>query len=235
MNKTELKNFAIFARRNLLEKVTLRAKLFGIDEKNGLEMREEFGQLYVNGHPYELKMKSAFQSLAKQLKVKGYKQLIEEVAYTWFNRIIAIRYMEVNDYLPERVNVLSSSTGKTEPDILSQFETMDLDIDVAEIKDLINQGEIEKAYRKLFIAQCNALHKILPFLFEKINDYTELLLPDVYCKIKVQRCAKFLCKWLCSGALHGGAAVITCLDLPNLLQLAAWQKNHDCRGSMSSP
>lgn len=147
MNKTELKNFAIFARRNLLEKVTLRAKLFGIDEKNSLEMREEFGQLYVNGHPYELKMKSAFQSLAKQLKAKGYKQLIEEVAYTWFNRIIAIRYMEVNDYLPERVNVLSSSTGKTEPDILSQFETMDLDIDVAEIKDLINQGEIEKAYR----------------------------------------------------------------------------------------
>ncbi|WMJ21558.1 BREX-1 system adenine-specific DNA-methyltransferase PglX [Geobacillus kaustophilus] len=178
MNKTELKNFAIFARRNLLEKVTLRAKLFGIDEKNGLEMREEFGQLYVNGQPYELKMKSAFQSLAKQLKAKGYKQLIEEVAYTWFNRIIAIRYMEVNDYLPERVNVLSSSTGKTEPDILSQFETMDLDIDVTEIKDLINQGEIEKAYRKLFIAQCNALHKILPFLFEKINDYTELLLPD---------------------------------------------------------
>ena len=70
-------------------------------------------------------------SLKKQLEIKGYEQLIEEVAYTWFNRIIAIRYMEVNEYLPERVNVLSSSTGKVEPDILSEFETMDLDIDAA--------------------------------------------------------------------------------------------------------
>ena len=122
--------------------------------------------------------KSAFLSLKKQLETKGYEQLIEEVAYTWFNRIIAIRYMEVNDYLPERVNVLSSSTGKVEPDILSQFETMDLNIDTAKIKDLIRQGETEDAYRKLFIAQCNALNRILPFMFEKIQDYTELLLPD---------------------------------------------------------
>ena len=85
-------------------------------------------------------------SLKKQLEIKGYEQLIEEVAYTWFNRIIAIRYMEVNEYLPERVNVLSSSTGKVEPDILSEFETMDLDIDTAEIKNLIRQGETEEAY-----------------------------------------------------------------------------------------
>lgn len=178
MNKTELKNFAVSARRDLLEKVALRAKIFGIDENSGLTIEDKFGQLAVNGETYSIDKKSAFLSLKKQLETKGYEQLIEEVAYTWFNRIIAIRYMEVNDYLPERVNVMSSSTGKVEPDILDQFETMDLDIDIAKTKDLIRQGETESAYRKLFIAQCNALNKILPFMFEKIHDYSELLLPD---------------------------------------------------------
>lgn len=178
MNKTELKNFAISARRDLIEKVALRAKTFGIDEKNSLHIEEQFGQLVINGSTYSLQMRSAFQLLASELKVKGYKQLIEEVAYTWFNRIIAIRYMEVHDYLPERVNVLSSSTGKIEPDILSQFETMDLNIDMVVVKDLVRQGETEQAFRKLLIAQCNALNTILPFMFERINDYTELLLPD---------------------------------------------------------
>lgn len=178
MNKTELKNFAISARRDLLEKVALRAKLFGIDEKNGLTIEEKFGQLAINGETYSLEKKSALLSLQKQLEIKGYEQLIEEVAYIWFNRIIAIRYMEVNDYLPERVNVLSSSTGKIEPDIISEFETMNLGIDTAVVKDLIRQGEAEAAYRKLFIAQCNALNKLLPFMFEKINDYSELLLPE---------------------------------------------------------
>ncbi len=177
MNKTELKNFAVSTRRDLLEKVALRAKIFGIDKKNGLTIEERFGQLAINGETYSTDKKSAFLSLKKQLEFKGYEQLIEEVAYTWFNRIIAIRYMEVNEYLPERVNVLSSSTGKVEPDILSEFETMDLDINLVKVKDLIRQGDTEDAYRKLFISQCNALNQILPFMFEKIDDYTELLLP----------------------------------------------------------
>ncbi|MCQ6274791.1 BREX-1 system adenine-specific DNA-methyltransferase PglX [Bacillus sp. V3B] len=178
MNKTELKNFAVSARRDLLEKVALRAKTFGIDAKNDLIIEEQFGQLVINGNTYPMQMKTGFQSLANQLKTKGYEQLVEEVAYTWFNRIIAIRYMEVNDYLPERVNVLSSSTGKVEPDILLQFETMDLDVDEVAIKDLIRQGNTEQAFRKLFSAQCNVLNLILPFMFEEIRDYTELLLPD---------------------------------------------------------
>ncbi|MCM3595649.1 BREX-1 system adenine-specific DNA-methyltransferase PglX [Metabacillus idriensis] len=178
MNKTELKNFAVSARRDLLEKVALRAKIFGIDEKNGLILEEKFGQLAINGKTYSYDKKSAFLSLKKQIETKGYEQLIEETAYTWFNRIIAIRYMEVNDYLPERVNVLSSSTGKVEPDILFQFETMDLNIETVKIKELSRQGETEDAYKQLFIAECNALNKILPFMFEQIQDYTELLLPD---------------------------------------------------------
>ncbi|WP_371816279.1 BREX-1 system adenine-specific DNA-methyltransferase PglX [Exiguobacterium sp. s150] len=178
VNKTELKNFAIQSRRQLIDQVKTKALLYGIDEKNSLEIKEQFGQLMINDKPYPLYMKQAFNSLKNQLKQKGYKQLVEEVAYTWFNRIIAIRYMEVHDYLPEKVNVLSSSVGRVDPDILFEYETMDLPVKQEEIRELLDAGDTEGAYRKLFIAQCNALNSILPFLFEQIQDYTELLLPD---------------------------------------------------------
>ncbi|MBY0098700.1 BREX-1 system adenine-specific DNA-methyltransferase PglX [Mesobacillus maritimus] len=178
MNKAELKNFAIQSRRQLIDQVKTKALMYGIDEKNGLETQEQFGQLMINDKPYPLYMEPAFNSLKNQLKQKGYKQLVEEVAYTWFNRIIAIRYMEVHDYLPEKVNVLSSSVGRVDPDILFEYETMDLPIKQEEIRELLDAGNTEGAYRKLFIAQCNALNTILPFLFEQIQDYTELLLPD---------------------------------------------------------
>ncbi|MFA1712297.1 BREX-1 system adenine-specific DNA-methyltransferase PglX [Peribacillus frigoritolerans] len=178
MNKTELKNFAIQSRRQLIDQVKTKALMYGIDEKNDLEIQEQFGQLMINDKPYPLYMKPAFNSLKNQLKQKGYKQLVEEVAYTWFNRIIAIRYMEVHDYLPEKVNVLSSSIGRVDPDILFEYETMDLFVKQEEIRELLHAGDTEGAFRKLFIAQCNALNSILPFLFEQIQDYTELLLPD---------------------------------------------------------
>lgn len=178
VNKTELKNFAVQSRRKLIEQVQTKALLYGIDKKNSLKIQEQFGQLMINDKPYPLYMKSAFNSLKKQLEQKGYQQLIEEVAYTWFNRIIAIRYMEVHDFLPERVNVLSSSVGRVDPDILFEYETMDLHVKQEEIRELMNTGDTEGSYRQLFIGQCNALNSILPFLFEKIQDYTELLLPD---------------------------------------------------------
>lgn len=179
MNKTELKNFAVEARRDLLEKVALKAEQYGITKENPeLTIEENYGQLIVNGKTFPLDLKHALRTLQNRLNTVGYEQLIEEVAYTWFNRIIAIRYMEVNNYLPDRVNVLSSSSGKNEPDILLQYETMNLDIDEKQIKDLIHKGDNEQAYRKLFIAQCNKLNRFLPIMFEKINDYTEILLPD---------------------------------------------------------
>lgn len=178
MNKTELKNFAIQSRRQLIDQVKTKALMYGIDEKNGLEIQEQFGQLMIKDKPYPMYMKPAFSSLKKQLEHKGYKQLVEEVAYTWFNRIIAIRYMEIHDYLPERVNVLSSSVGRVDPDILFEYETMDLPVKQEVIRELLNAGDTEGAYRKLFIAQCNTLNNILPFLFGQIQDYTELLLPD---------------------------------------------------------
>ncbi|TCI75720.1 BREX-1 system adenine-specific DNA-methyltransferase PglX [Exiguobacterium sp. SH0S1] len=178
MNKTELKNFAVNARRELLKQVSLRANLFGITEKTVLTIEEQFGQLIINGTSYPKYMKSAFRSLQKQLESKGYEQVLEEVAYTWFNRIIAIRYMEVHDYLPERVNVLSSSTGRVDPDILTEYESMELSVDKTRVNELLMNGNTEIAFRMLFIAQCNALNEVLPFMFEKIQDYTELLLPD---------------------------------------------------------
>nr|WP_246439670.1 BREX-1 system adenine-specific DNA-methyltransferase PglX [Bacillus benzoevorans] len=173
-----MKNFAIQSRRQLIDKVKTKALLYGIDEKNDLEIEEQYGQLMIKDKSYPLYMKPAFISLKNQLKQKGFKQLVEEVAYTWFNRIIAIRYMEIHDYLPEKVNVLSSNVGRVDPDILFEYETMDLPVKQEEIRELLHAGDTEGAYRKLFIAQCNALNSILPFLFEQIQDYTELLLPD---------------------------------------------------------
>ncbi|UCZ53204.1 BREX-1 system adenine-specific DNA-methyltransferase PglX [Bacillus shivajii] len=179
MNKAELKKFAVEARRDLIEKVSLKAGQFGItDDNQELSIEENYGQLIVNGKSFPIEMKQAVHTLQKRLNTVRYNQLIEEVAYTWFNRIIAIRYMEVNNYLPDRVNVLSSSTGKNEPDILLQYETMNLDVDRQQTNEWLQKGNNELAYRNLFIAQCNALNQLLPFLFEKIEDYTELLLPD---------------------------------------------------------
>ncbi|MFB4169022.1 BREX-1 system adenine-specific DNA-methyltransferase PglX [Virgibacillus sp. JSM 102003] len=179
MNKAELKKFAVEARRDLIDKVSLKAEQYGITEDNQeVDIEENYGQLIVNGKTFPIEMKHAVHTLQQRLNKVGYDQLIEEVAYTWFNRIIAIRYMEVNNYLPDRVNVLSSSTGKNEPDILLQYETMVLDVDHQQINKWLQKNDNEKAYRKLFVAQCNNLNTVLPTLFEKINDYTELLLPD---------------------------------------------------------
>ena len=178
MNKTALKNFATWSRRKLIEQVQTKAYAYGIDGKNGLHIEEQFGQLVINEQTYPLSMKSEFAALQKQLEQKGYKQLIEEIAYTWFNRIIAIRYMEVHEFLPEKVNVLSSAVGRVDPDILFEYDTMGLAIDEVKVRELINAGDTEAAFRILFVAQCNALNVILPFMFEKIQDYTELLLPE---------------------------------------------------------
>ncbi|ASF41330.1 SAM-dependent methyltransferase [Halobacillus halophilus] len=179
MNKAELKRFAVEARRDLIDKVSLKAEQYGITENDQeLKVEENYGQLYVNGKSYDTEMKQSFRTLQQRLNNVGYNQLIEEISYTWFNRIIAMRYMEVNNYLPDKVNVLSSSTGKNDPDILLQFETMNLDVKHQKVSESIQEGDNEKAYRSLLIAQCNALNQLLPFLFEKIEDYTELLLPD---------------------------------------------------------
>lgn len=179
MDKKVLKEFAIMARRELIDEVKLKANNFGLNENSDCKVQPGSDYVMINGNRYHKAYGKAYEKLVEIKKEKGFDELIEEVAYTWFNRFIALRFMEVNDYLPSHIRVLSSSVeGKVDPDILEQYKECDLDVDSNEIDLLISNGNIEGAYRKLLIAQCNKLSQMMPFLFEEINDYTEMLLPD---------------------------------------------------------
>lgn len=194
MNKTAIKNFAIWARNRLIADMKYRAGLLGITEAgiaDALPQSTGTTEFYDIGtaEPYaidreEIRQRNALvQALRKKEEdsdyATAYKYIIEEVAYTWFNRLIAVRFMEVNDYLPSHVRVLSSETGKTEPDLVTNPFDAELDFDSAEEEKIImlkRDNKIDEVFRLLFIKQCNALNEILPALFEKTSDYTELLL-----------------------------------------------------------
>ena len=194
MNKTAIKNFAIWARNKLIADISYRAGLMGITA-DGIHaaLSQSTGQteFYDIGtaEPYAITgeairqrrhLVELIQKKEKDTDYKtAYKYIIEEVAYTWFNRLIAVRFMEVNDYLPSHIRVLSSDTGKLEPDLVTTPFDAELEFTNAEqqtIIDLKNANKLDEVFRMLFIKQCNALNEILPALFEKINDYTELLL-----------------------------------------------------------
>lgn len=195
MNKTAIKNFAVWARNKLIADITYKAGLLGISDKeikSALPQSTKDVQFFNIGtkEPYSISGNEIKQreKLAETIKTKAahsdyntaYKAVIEEVAYTWFNRLIAVRFMEVNDYLPSRIRVLSSeSATKTEPDLVTTpFET-DLEFTPYErdrIVQLTRDNKLDELFRLLFIKQCNALNAILPNLFEKTSDYTELLL-----------------------------------------------------------
>ena len=194
MNKTAIKNFAIWARNKLIADISYRAGLMGI-AADGIHaaLPQSTGQteFYDIGtaEPYAIKgeairqrrhLVELIQRKEKDTDYKtAYKYIIEEVAYTWFNRLIAVRFMEVNDYLPSHIRVLSSDTGKMEPDLVTTPFDAELEFTNVEqqtIIDLKNANKLDEVFRMLFIKQCNALNEILPALFEKTNDYTELLL-----------------------------------------------------------
>jgi type II restriction/modification system DNA methylase subunit YeeA len=186
MNKSAIKTFAIESRKKLISEITHIAGLLGIT-KNGIAEpthKSEGFEMYDIGakDPYTIRGEQVKQraSLASKVRANGFDNVTEEVAYTWFNRIIAIRFMEVNDYLPTRVRVLSSETeGKTEPDIVTLAPEVDLNFTAKEKEEILqlkHDNKLDEAFRMLFIKQCNALNEILPELFEKTNDYTELLL-----------------------------------------------------------
>lgn len=194
MNKTAIKNFAIWARNKLRADIILKAGLLGITDKeiaNPLPQSTDDLQIFDIGtsQPVRLEGKTAIdqrKSLvaairAKKLKhAEAFDAIIEEVAYTWFNRLIAVRFMEVNDYLPSRVRVLSSENpAKAEPDFVTNPFDTDLDFTEDEINlidNLKDNNKSDELFQFLFIKQCNKLNEILPELFEKTNDYTELLL-----------------------------------------------------------
>ena len=197
MNKTKIKNFSIWARRNLIEVVAYRMRFLGIDE-NGIKPQMEGStdklKLYDMGtsKPAEVAGEDIEKrvNLANRIKdhertsdyKTAYETMVEEIAYTWFNRLIAIRFMEVNDYLPSGVRVLSSESGKREPDIVTKAvevaEDQGFSITKEEIWKLKEENKLDELFRIMFIQQCKKLHDILPELFDNsIDDYTELLLP----------------------------------------------------------
>ncbi|WP_370005952.1 BREX-1 system adenine-specific DNA-methyltransferase PglX [Methanothermobacter sp. KEPCO 2] len=189
INKKAIKTFAVEARKKLIDEIKYRASLLGITEEGISDPVEKIDgmEVYdVGGTPYKIYDEAIEQrkSLVKRINEKGFDNVIEEVAYTWFNRIIAIRFMEVNDYLPGHVRVLSSEKeGKIEPDIVTMAPDVDLDFSDEEIETvyrLKDENRLDELFRMLFIKQCNKLNEILPELFEETADYTEILLSISY-------------------------------------------------------
>lgn len=194
MDKTSIKNFAIWARNKLIADIGYKASLMGITEdgiSEALSQSTPSTEFYDIGtdNPYAISTNQIKQRkrLVEVIRKKeadtdyktAYKYIIEEVAYTWFNRLIAIRFMEVNDYLPSRMRVLSSVSGKLEPDIVTNPFVAELELsddDRGKINTYKSDNNIDELFNLLFIKQCNALNTILPALFEKTDDYTELLL-----------------------------------------------------------
>lgn len=185
MNKSAIKNFAVNARRKLIESVSQKAYGLGIsiDEIKEIEEVPNGSRIKINkDYVYLTNTETEHRDrLIEQIKYKGYEQVIEEVAYTWFNRIIALRFMEVNEYLPTRIRVLSSGEeNKIEPDAVTDALDLidDLGLDREKIYNYKDNNDTEGLFKYILIKQCNALGKIMPVMFEKIQDYTELLLPD---------------------------------------------------------
>lgn len=185
MDKNAVKKFAVNARRKLIDSVSQKAYGLGIskDEIKEVEQIPNGSRIKINNYyVYLTDIETEHRErLIEQIEYKGYEQVMEEVAYTWFNRIVAIRFMEVNDYLPTRIRVLSSEDeNKVEPDAVTQALDLveELGLDREKIYNYQDNNETERLFKYIFIKQCNALGKIMPVMFEKIQDYTELLLPD---------------------------------------------------------
>ena len=195
MNKTAVKSFAVWARRKLISEITYRAGLLGVTENGAAEPLPQSTkdlQFFDVGTKKTAEVQgaeiaqrgalvAAIQGKARDMDYKAaFQSVAEEVAYTWVNRMAAIRFMEVNDYLPSRIRVLSSENpGKLEPDFVTTPFDAGLDLTPAErdrVLRLKDENRLDELFRMLFIKQCNKLHELLPELFEATSDYTELLL-----------------------------------------------------------
>ena len=175
MNKNAIKKFAVWAREELIGRVSSRAELYEITA-NGYTSPDADSVLGRVLTPVEKQQRRA---LIAQVREKGFEQAMEEAAYTWFNRFAALRFMEVNGYLPTRIRVFTDEENNFKPQILTEAIHMELDgLDMQRVYDLKNANEEAELFKYLIITQCNALSPILPGMFQKISDYTELLFPD---------------------------------------------------------
>lgn len=175
MDKGAIKKYAVWARRELLSRVTQRALRYGISEKEIIPAKETSVRGMVLS-PEEIAQRTA---LINQIHVKGFEPVIEEAAYTWFNRFCALRYMEVNGYLPTHIRVFTDDENHFRPQIIAEAINLDLDgLDMEKVYAMKDANDTDALFKYLIITQCNALSSILPGMFQKINDYTELLFPD---------------------------------------------------------
>lgn len=182
MDKNAIKKFAVWARRELAERVRDRMYRFGITEKSVADKTIDYNADNVNGvvlSGVERRQRKALVDRIYNCGNNGYEQVIDEVAYTWFNRFCALRFMEVNGYLPTHVRVFSDECNNFKPQILDGALNIDLDtVNRDTVYELKSANKTEELFKYLVIAQCNALSNVLPRMFQRIADYTELLFPD---------------------------------------------------------
>ena len=175
MDKNAIKKYAVWARKELISRVAQKAQQYGITETEMVDA----GADSVNGKVLSAEEMQQRRALIVQINEKGYQQVMEEVAYTWFNRFSALRFMEVNGYLPSHVRVFTDENNAFKPQILAEALHLELDkLDKDKVYALKETEQTEELYKYLLIVQCNALNSILPGMFQTIADYTELLLPD---------------------------------------------------------
>ena len=175
MNKTAIRNYAVWARTALIDAVVQKAYEYEI--KEGAVMNATLSS--INGRLLTQDEKEWRRKLIDEINCKSFNQVMEEAAYTWFNRFIALRYMEVNGFIPSRVRVFTNENGEFKPDILKEAMTVEIEgLDRSKVLDLIEKQNNEELYKYLIITQCNALNEGLPYMFEKISNWTELLFPS---------------------------------------------------------
>ena len=180
MDTSKIKAYAPQARRDFIQAVTDKANIYGLSNKN-IDPAEIKGDVaIVAGQAYPKKIGEMQRRLISRIKSEGFEQIIEAIAYTWFNRFIALRYMEIHDYLDHGYRVLSNRGDSDIPEILEEATNIDLPgLDKDKVVEYRLAGDRDnELYQMLILAQCNTLHKSMPFLFERIDDETELLIPD---------------------------------------------------------
>lgn len=175
MNKSAIQKYAIWARKELIEKVTLKAFEYGVSKDEIIDANADS----VNGKLLTSKEKAQRQELIKKVNELGLDETIEEVAYTWFNRFIALRFMEVNNYLPTRIRVFTNENNEFKPEILKEAMNLELEgLDKKRIYMHFQANDTEDLYKYILICQCNDLGRCLPGMFTKLSDYKVLLFPD---------------------------------------------------------
>jgi hypothetical protein len=180
MNRNKLKTYAPQARRDFIQAVTDRAAHYGLSANKIEPMTEKGDVVLIGGRSFPKTVGEKRKKLEARIQKLGFGQTMEAVAYSWFNRLVAIRFMELHGYLEHGYRVLSHPDGRSQPEILEHAAQVDLPgLDQQKVIALKLEGtKEEELYRMLLVGQCNSLHKALPFLFEAIDDETELLLPD---------------------------------------------------------